>query len=131
MEKNVKLTGNKLIAEFMGWKTHKRMHYILQREVIEYNQNLLIEPYCNHNDGYIQEGGELFDNSWDWLMPVIEKIENLENYRFDITIRQETITILDKDKEEEIYCFFGEGESKLEIVYKAVIEFIKWYNENK
>ena len=72
-----------------------------------------------------------FHLQWDWLMPVVEKIENLEEFRFDITIRQKTITIFDKNNNEEIYCFFGKGDNKLEVTYQGIIGFIKWYTKKE
>jgi len=108
--------NNRLIANFMGWDESMSGHY-----PVDYNTPK--GPYVG------DKPLEMYHKSWDWLIPVVEKIENLEDYRFDITIRQETITILDKNNNKEIYCFFGEGESKLEIVYGAVIEFIQWYNK--
>ena len=55
------MKNNKLIAEFMGY--------------IKYSEQ--------HHDLYCEETGELgefknlqYHTSWDWLMPVIEKIEN-------------------------------------------------------
>ena len=58
MEKN-----NKLIAEFMGYEVKHGKCY---------------SP--KYNDGTIAP--MQFDKSWDWLMPVIEKIESL-GYTFE------------------------------------------------
>ena len=62
--------------------------------------------------------------SWDWLMPVVDKIERIKN---------------SDDYEVDIFgncCDIGGrfeaiGKTKIEATYKAVIEFIKWYNANK
>ena len=61
-------------------------------------KNKLIAKFMNGMDEDIIHK---FHKSWDWLMPVVEKIENLEDYRFDIIIRQETVIILDKNYNEE------------------------------
>lgn len=60
-----------------------------------------------------------FHESWDWLMPIIQKIERLDT--------------LDKDKDfnkqlDRVICKFIYTDIKT--MYKAVIKFIKWYNEN-
>ena len=82
-------TDNELIAEFMG----PQACYYRQgnRKVYEY------------------------DTSWDWLMPVVEKIGNLYDGRSMVNC--------------EIFhlSLFAERPD----IYKAVIEFIKWYNDQK
>jgi len=53
-----------------------------------------------------------YDTSWDWLMPVVAKITNttpMNQSWYDIKYR-----LLDAD---------------IDAVYKRVVEFIKWYNE--
>jgi len=54
--------------------------------------------------------------SWDWLMPVVEKIDKvcgIDIHEWDLSINEALCT---KD---------------INILYKEVIEFIKWYNEQK
>ena len=55
---------NKLIALYMGLKPHHQ------------DAGYLIDE--SKDEGYeaIHESCFLYDSSWDWLMPVIEKIEN-------------------------------------------------------
>ena len=55
---------NKLIALYMGLKPHPQ------------DAGYLIDE--SKDEGYeaIHESCFLYDSSWDWLMPVIEKIEN-------------------------------------------------------
>ena len=114
------MNSNKLIAEFMG----------------------LPKVACNigTSDGCITEGymhpkvdvpvttsGMQYNISWDWLMPVVEKIESLRDpngnaYRFSIDmcnaqIEGTTIGVLG-------------GAYKLDTVYKAVVQFIKNYKNN-
>lgn len=110
---------NKLIAEFMELPT----------EV--FNSGLLNYYHREYNSGTWYEEHELSYNvSWDWLEPVVEKIEMLE-YTFEKNYQR-----LDKDWQ----CLIVKGNdimfqefninSKL-AAYNAVVEFIKWYNENK
>lgn len=73
-----------------------------------------------------------FHISWDWLMPVVEKIETL-NYivkiHQNICIIQACImgdrTVISKQ-----ISNYMESNTKLSNTYKAVVEFIKWYNKN-
>ena len=103
MEKN-----NKIIAEFLGMD-----------DDIEYQ----------------------FDNSWDWLMEVVEKIENTKIKDYSIS------TNITNNKTYISIWHYGEGSkwsilisnfneeykdfNKIKRKYKAVIEFINFYNKQK
>jgi len=72
--------------------------------------------------------GLQYKYSWDWLMPVVEKIEGLRDskgnaYRFSIDMCNAQI--------EGANIEILGGAFKLDTTYKAVVEFIKWYNEQK
>ena len=118
--------NNKLIAEFMGvfhqlgtyhLPQHKRYEKIGAK--IELYDTFLLEDLSYHT-------------SWDWLMPVVEKIENLDCL-YDFTIDKNRGVIKTKLSADNVFRFNEDyfTSSKLEIVYKAVVEFINWYNENK
>lgn len=120
--------GNKLIAEFMSKENpfHDGRYIVL--------------------NGFAYTPDEMkFNSSWDWIMPVVEKIESM---RYSVTIG----TAFRSDKTQRIYCEIGtpelwdfkrldikpivefdeeNGNSKIEIVYISVVEFIKWYNQQK
>jgi len=55
---------NKLIALFMGLKPHHQ------------DAGYLIDERKDEGYEAIHESCFLYNSSWDWLMPVIEKIEN-------------------------------------------------------
>lgn len=62
-----------------------------------------------------------YHKDWNWLMPVVEKINN------DISNYHKSIYILEQKD-----CFWDlKIISTKETVFKAVVDFIKWYNENK
>lgn len=78
-----------------------------------------------------------YATSWDWLMPVVKKIENLlfvtsiqysqKYHRAEIHEHPQVLNTIGK-----FTAILGKSEtSKLEATYKAVTEFIKWYNEQK
>jgi len=118
---------NKLIAEFMGVDIHE----------------------------FVMNGGKKWEyhSSWDWLMPVVEKIEttlvsvpsNKMKGMMKNTQKANPILSTMYDGRPE---FLGwtwcidlwivslliddvKYKTKLEATYKAVVEFIKWYNEQK
>jgi len=64
--------------------------------------------------------------SWDWLMPVVEKIINKTSLAFHP--KQYLEHAEDKAKEQ---IFEAMSTIDIDNVYKAVVEFIKWYNKQK
>ena len=72
-----------------------------------------------------------YDSSWDALMPVVEKIESMN---FDVSIGSGCFCrIWDVDFDREVILPEIESSypTKIGSTYKAVVEFIKWYNKNK
>ena len=67
-----------------------------------------------------------FNSNWNLLMEVVEKIEML-GFIFSIKKNWAKIT---KDKI-AIVVRWEEDKNKIEAVYNASLEFIKWYNQNK
>lgn len=68
-----------------------------------------------------------YHTSWDWIMPVVEKIED---YGYIVYIKQEICYIRNKTnsiKNLVYMCHYP----KITAVFMVVVEFIKWYNENK
>ena len=94
--------SNRLIAEFMGK-----------------------EIYQNYHESH-------YHNSWDWLMPVVEKIEGDE--RFDVDILQNGTRVVDYSvSPDPIVCNVADisFENKIDHTYDCVVKFIQWYNQNK
>jgi len=88
--------NNKLIAEFMGLTNHHNDNSIMLRETPK--GNVVVHVYDLD-----------YDSSWDWLIPVVQKIEqDCEG------VPQEMLNI-------SLYSYINE-------VYKAVVEFIKDQN---
>ena len=118
-------TENKLIAEFMGYKL-ARCNSGFAWDI---GESIPSKDHLFPIQGVLHTGRELkFHSSWDWLMPVVEKIrfnEFVENFNINITC---DVFIEGEFPEIEIYC--DNKVSTLEATYKAVVEFIKWYNEN-
>jgi|688.fasta_scaffold855053_3 hypothetical protein len=92
---------NKLIAEFMGMESFKDMLSTLNNGKI----NISIDIYEQAK----------YHSSWDWLMPVIEKIDEIcgiDLHEWDEYINNSLCS------------------KSLNTTYSACIEFIKWYNKN-
>lgn len=110
--------GNKLIAEFMGADFNNEGDFC----------------YFKLPDNKAHTvGGLKYHTSWDWLMPVVEKIEKdfvnsstISHHRFEDTYWCEFI-----DSEETQTGYAKSETSKIEAVWLCVIDFIKYYNQNK
>jgi len=119
---------NKLIAEFMGGL------YTPSFELRKGEIWLPIQGICRYDTIEIGRGRTLkYHTSWDWIMPVIEEIEkhiyaNDEYYNFQILGGCYVIIISSHGNE---LVTSDNGQSKLECVYNACIEFIRWHNNQK
>tara|TARA_R110000751_G_scaffold39007_1_gene93060 strand:- start:372 stop:671 length:300 start_codon:yes stop_codon:yes gene_type:complete len=97
------------------------------------NENKLIADFMGI--GHLYPGNTPIDKlqyhtSWEWLMPVVEKIEEAGYYVL-IGLQQDSlITAVYQNNSDKFICE-GWGAKKKIGTYKAVVEFIKWYNENK
>lgn len=105
---------NAMIAEFMG------LHEIVKTSGAAFQDN-------NTNEIHLLK----YHTSWDWLMPVIEKIEKL-NYDFEILGGcWVIIKDVDPDRDESTEIIEVSSKTKMQTVYNAVCQFIEWYNANK
>ncbi len=109
------IEGNKLIAEFMGYK-------FTAGDCVIDDVRATTMP--------ISDWGK-YHSSWNWLMTVVEKIESISDnpcIQFEIMICMNVCQI---QSEEEIDIANVDSTTKIKAVWLAVIEFIKWYNKNK
>lgn len=108
--------NNKLIVEFLGLINEP--YYLPQHKTIEFKYGEYIEwEHFNANE-------LKFHSDWNWLMEVVEKIESIKGTQ--IFINGISCEIMFKGR--VISKHFN---TKIEAVYNACVEFIKWYNENK
>jgi hypothetical protein len=117
--------NNKLIAEFMGglFNKHSNKYGIGNAEYITIGKLNNVVKAINHYDIIDLK----YHTDWNWLMEVVEKIESLENTRFDFQINQYNVRIYDHENIEFIVEL--NRDTKIEATYNACVEFIKWYNE--
>ena len=141
---------NPKVAEFMGNKS------MVDGSKIPYT-------IWNDSSNRSQYDELLYHSSWEWLMPVVEKIEELGSYnvlgrkcyhsiKFDrdsveiyfapnqkylLHLKYQTYKV-DKDtwrhplyKNHIIKQFDFKNNGRRMGLYKAVVEFIEWYNKNK
>ena len=104
--------NNKMIAEFMGLiirdkdgnlPTSSQQHKLFVEE--EWDKLYLVSPYSPNGLDYHE--------SWDWLMPVMEKIKN-------IAVKDENI---------EVFYEVANHIPDRHETYNAVVEFINQLNK--
>lgn len=125
------IEGNKLIAGFMR-KPKSSIIMFRPNGGIATPDFEGMEKY--EKLGYIADFK--YHSSWDSLMEVVEKIEEIDfnkNLGYSVTIVQFVCLIkrnsFQKDKQETIID--SPASSKIEAIWRGVIEFIKWYNNQK
>tara|TARA_R110002020_G_C15847117_1_gene735759 strand:- start:262 stop:579 length:318 start_codon:yes stop_codon:yes gene_type:complete len=92
---------NKLIALFMG----------LEEDGVD---GYLVDMDKDYGYQVIHESCFLYDSSWDWLMPVVQKIYQLGLDNESALLVRDAVT-----------------EANLDNTYQAVVEFIKTYNNEE
>ena len=124
------IEDNKLIAEFMGYtkKTHKEAGANLVNEVYEWY--LKDVGYYYINGDYHAEDYLLFHLDWNWLMKVIDKIESFEDEnrcaKYNVNIEQTFVEIT--ENQTSMTITEADANTKIRAIYIAVINFIKYYN---
>ena len=103
------MKDNKLIAEFMGLPTE----VFKPSAIINYY-------YKEHNSGTWYEEHELsYKVSWDWLMPVTEKISDIKGWSLNSTLEW----LSESQDRDGLYDIEG--------IFQAVVEFINQINKEK
>ncbi len=130
--------GNKLIAEFMGRVANPN------DGGITYTEGLVFYDEKGEMIGADGFSNPIYNKSWDWLMPVVEKIESIwiGHSQPRCKIEGTYCQIADDDgyyarnsnlnKDNQLGGeYFVNNYTKLENTYRMVIYFINWYNSNK
>lgn len=113
------IEGNKLIAEFMGYKYNKNVYSIpeFERAVMGNRENAY-----EGNDHYHYDMSDifkveelLFNESFDWIMPVIKQIIKL-------SCLEEPIFHKINDLKDAMLHI------EIELMWEELVKFIKWYN---
>lgn len=116
---------NKIIASFMGYK----------REFVDHGRYDIDKGYYFHKLPELQ-----FNSSWDLLIQVIEKIEQIEDYKirqfFNIEYGTSLDVIIYRNECLIEYSGYNSGtlahrvgENKIDAVYKAIVEFLITYED--
>jgi hypothetical protein len=119
------IEGNKLIAEFIGYQTDEarlacekewRMSYRIHEHKYKTDRGYWETDFFPEEMKY--------HSYYDWIMPVVERIEELG---FTVGIVRNSVHIMENGVVVASDC----STKKIDAIYSAVLEFIKWYNQNK
>lgn len=122
------VSGSALIAEFLGSK-------FINDAPEDYPNGYYYQPEGIEDDcptGIPEDW--CFESSWDWLMPVVEKIEKEFTVKI-IRYSDELSNVCEIETTDneplQITYIFGydyDGKTKMSVVFDAVVDFIKWWN---
>lgn len=116
----------KIIAEFDGWK-----HYPTPKQTGKGYWNFPEKGYSQWSLDEMK-----YHTSWDWLMPVVEKIEKI-GLQVNITTTHTCIMwIGDSEEHTTLLSKFktiliepeDHKEKKIYYCFMAIVAFIKWHN---
>jgi len=124
--------NNKLIAEFLFPEMLDKK--AIEKNGLEIGKNMIQKMGVYLND----YSNSRYHTSWDWLMPVVEKIWNL-GYSVDILslrrihIHRNDNGLIDSQPEydEELRgrTSLYHNHSNISCLYEAIAEFIEWHNK--
>tara|TARA_R110000772_G_scaffold209931_4_gene320477 strand:+ start:598 stop:1266 length:669 start_codon:yes stop_codon:yes gene_type:complete len=121
MKEATQQESNILIAEFMGavnTNNEYEMYGIVEHLADGFDQKHFYEPSQME-----------YDTSWDWLMPVVEKIESGGTF---IIFKSANLLHIETDGNEGMIVKPIRIEKKsIDAYYKLVVQFIQWYNNQK
>jgi hypothetical protein len=102
-------TDNELIAEFMGFTKDSKDLYLID----DYS----LRGEDEYQATYVSE--MKFNTSWDWLMPVTEKISDIKGWSLNSTLEW----LSESQDRDGLYDIEG--------IFQAVVEFINQINKEK
>jgi hypothetical protein len=120
MTKEEILEGNKLIVKFIEAEYLNDFNYPEENEIGWYSAN-----------GDYMGNDLIFHSSWNWLMPVVERIQHLEDeipVRIDFQIHLLGAVELHINHKRVFGMSAFEPGTLINAVYGGVVDFIKWYN---
>ena len=124
------LENNQLIANFGGAKYDKDTNFPIHPDDLW----LPIHGIVNYKT--IKNGKTIhYHDSFDWLMPVVEKIGKLNcideiDIHYDSVAKGNYVTITPAFRDSFNMISTRIYEKQIDAIYDAVIQFIQWYNQH-
>lgn len=128
--------SNKLLARFMGWTyDYSGIHW-----AVPTTDNLIPESENYRSGTRLLDGELMFHKSWDWLIPVIEKISKLnlpdpDGSSEDWQPFPRTFGMINDENGNFMFRFnrYGLHEAPvlIDAAYSAVVEFLEGYMKTR
>ena len=116
------IKGNELIARYMGVD--------INFDPLQYRDSRSeIRHYTDHAP---KPNGLEFHTNWNWIMPVIEKIETttLEYFQQNVTFSEHTCCIFPHVPGLE-YGICNSAQYKINAVWLTLVQYTEWFLESK
>ena len=137
--------NNILVAEFMGSKSSDVDYTSYNKDgTIEYTANedgttWIVTEYSKPDGlpsdcywgNWIHGHNLKYHTSWDWLMPVVKRIKDMGHFYYWTGDNYITFSMNGDENGKTVVVASATDKDMLKANYKAVIKFIKFYNENK
>lgn len=125
MEEQEIVNGNALVAKFEGWYCKDESKYPHKQQWYHNELSVRFSP-----DIKLSRSLERFDyhNNWKSLMRIVDKIESMG---YSATMDQhckEHRVFFNQDSTMEEVAHGARGMTRIEATYKAVVDFINYYN---
>ncbi len=117
------LTGDKLIACFMGYDFHNGL--FIHRKAKTPIGNTFYPKECRYY------------SSWDWIIPVKRKAIETGHCIIVMNNYDVSLTTFSRPHENDGFCklYFhtspnGNNRTEIQALWNALVEFIEWHNQN-
>ena len=112
------IDSDKLIAEFMGATFHESKNYFDELEqLVSFSETSTRPPRCLMTSFFLSD--LKYHSSWDWLIPVCQKLDNNHDYGEFIGDYIELCNAMD-----DIVALYT-----ISNLYDIVVDFIIWHNK--
>jgi hypothetical protein len=115
------INGNKNIATFMGGVFKTDLPYT-------FTKSGWVNTPANDSKEIAQDYDLIYHSNWEWLMPVVDKIQSLRNKCNNVKLEY-GLTLINAI--ETWFKYTHKRISKKEAVWLACVEFIEWYNKQE
>lgn len=119
------IEGNKLIELFYSGRTLSTDGTFFGRK------QGMPKQYENWYD-IVSVGDLKYHSSWDWLMPVVEKINDtgIDNYgEIGVFIFPNNVVIGESSNDPITMCTIANHKSLIQMTWTAIVTFLKWYSK--
>ena len=124
MEETKQLTDNEIIAAFMGFDVYDyELFGNMTRVYSPKTNDSVLRALTMHNINQLK-----YHQSWDWLMPVVEKIEKLYHEAFPKDFIQKLLAKEPTIDHHYMDVIAAPLATPINEAYESVVAFIKWYS---